>query len=160
MDHLATTTSSEASVLTPPSVKPGKACRSRACCSRQMGSRRAKAPKDQHMRAGIIVNDDNHRSEETGMKPHQRRRKTMGSREIRRTHDPPSVLDAHPELDVPRRTHNRRRRMVDGDGESQLGTRFRSTERSSKMLFGLKPSCSTAVQSGLNLDKGVKVSPP
>jgi hypothetical protein len=66
LDHLATTTDTRASrrraaVLTPPSPETGKACRSRACYSRQMGSRRAKAPKDQRTRAVTIANDDNRR---------------------------------------------------------------------------------------------------
>jgi hypothetical protein len=47
LDHIATTTNSStsrkrAAILAPPSPEPGKACRSRAYCSRQTGSRRAK----------------------------------------------------------------------------------------------------------------------
>jgi hypothetical protein len=69
-----------AAVLAPPSPEPGKACRSRACYSRQMGSHRGKAPKDQRTRATIIADDENHRSEETGHKPHKRSRKPTKSR--------------------------------------------------------------------------------
>jgi hypothetical protein len=102
---LATTTNTSASrrravILAPPSPEPGKICRSRACCSRQMGSCRAKAPKDHRTRAATTANDDNHRSKESDLKPHNQTRKTTGSRENRRTHNstcPPSVLDAPPE---------------------------------------------------------------
>jgi hypothetical protein len=92
LDHLATTTGTSASrrraaILTPPSPEPGKACCSRACCSRQMGSHRAKAPKDQHTRAATIANHDNCRSEENDLKPHQQTQKPTGSREIRRAHN-------------------------------------------------------------------------
>jgi hypothetical protein len=76
LDHQATTTDTSTSrrrtaVLTSPSPELGKAYRSRAYCSRQTGSRRAKAPKDQRTRAATIANDDNCRSEETDLKPHQ-----------------------------------------------------------------------------------------
>jgi hypothetical protein len=49
----------------------GKSYRSRACCSRQMGSHRAKTPKNQRTGEATIANHDNRRSEETGMKLQQ-----------------------------------------------------------------------------------------
>jgi hypothetical protein len=91
---------SRAAILTPPSPEPDKACRSRACYSRQTESRHAKAPKDQHTKAAIIANDDNHRSKETDLKPHQQTRKPIRSCKIRREHDstpPPLPRDAPPE---------------------------------------------------------------
>jgi hypothetical protein len=105
LDHLATTTNisvswRRAAVLAPPSTEPGKACHSRACCSRQTGSHRAKAPKDQRTRAANIINNDNHRLEETDLKPHQWLPKPNKSEKIHRTHEsmrPPLAQGAPPE---------------------------------------------------------------
>src|SRR4051812_30783637 len=102
MDHLAKTANNRTSrrravVLAPPSPEPSKACRSRACCNRQMGSRRAKVPKNQRTKAATIANDDISRLEESDMKLTQ---KMTRSQEISRTHDstrPPSALGAPPE---------------------------------------------------------------
>jgi hypothetical protein len=103
LDHLATTTDTSASqrraaVLTPPSPESGKAYRSRTCCSRQIGSHRAKALKDQRTKAATIANDDNRRLEKTDLKPHQQMQKPTDSREIRRAHDstrPPPARAMH-----------------------------------------------------------------
>jgi hypothetical protein len=46
-----------------------------------MESRHAKTPKDQRIRAATIVNDDNCRSEEIDLKPHQRTRKLIRFRD-------------------------------------------------------------------------------
>jgi hypothetical protein len=84
-------------MLAHPSPKMSKAYRSRACCTRKTKSRHAKAPKDQRTRGASIANNDNHRLEQTNIKPHQQTRKLTGSWKIRRGHDstcPPRMLDA------------------------------------------------------------------
>ena len=63
VDHLATTTSTGTSrrraiVIAPPSLEPGK-----PCCSRQSGSRRAKAPQDQRTRRATVADEEKRRSE-------------------------------------------------------------------------------------------------
>jgi hypothetical protein len=92
LDHLATTTNTStsrrrAAVVAPPSPMPGKACRSITCCSRQMRSRHAKALKDRRTRVATIADDENHRSEETGLKPHKQLRNPTKSQENPQTHD-------------------------------------------------------------------------
>ena len=104
VDHLATTTSTEASrrraaVIAPPSTEPGK-----HCCSRQSGSRRAKAPWNQRTRTATAA-DEECRSKGSNLKTHERRRTTNRSeqihqRQIRRRHTstrPPMMLHTSPE---------------------------------------------------------------
>jgi hypothetical protein len=94
LGHLATTTSTRMSrrrttVLTPPSLEPDKTCRSRACCSKQRGTRRAKAPKDHHTRATAIANEEKRRLERTPTKSNEIRRRQSSTR-------PPVMLEAPP----------------------------------------------------------------
>ena len=77
---------------------------SKRCCSRQSGSRRAKAPKNQCTRTATAA-DEECRSKGSNLKTHERRRTTNRSeqihqRQIRRRHTstrPPMMLDASPE---------------------------------------------------------------
>jgi hypothetical protein len=118
MGHRATTTNTSASrrraaVLAPPLLKLGKACRSRSCCSRQVGNRRAKAPKDQRTRAATIVNDDNSRLKE---KPHQQLPK-------------PNISYSSGWLHVPSASAKRTTRARIGEGPYSSGYRCRLTIR-------------------------------
>jgi hypothetical protein len=88
LHHPVTTTNTNrrgAVVLTSPSPKEGKTCRSRACCNRHTRIHQDKTPKDQRTRATTIANADNRQLEETDLKPHKRTRRLTGSQEIYQT---------------------------------------------------------------------------
>ena len=74
VNHLTTTTSTEASrwrraVIAPPLLESGK-----PCCSRQSGIHRAKAPQDQRTRTATIADEEKRRSKASNMQTHERRR--------------------------------------------------------------------------------------
>ena len=62
-------------LLATPSPESGK-----TCCSRPMGSHRAKSAKDQRIKTTNIINDENSKSKGIDLQPLQRTRKPTGSK--------------------------------------------------------------------------------
>ena len=95
IDHLATTTTAEASrkraaIITPLSPEPGK-----TCCSRQSGSCHAKTPQDQHTRTTTAADEGNHRSEGSNLKTHEHRRTKTRSEQIHQRQPPTESYGIH-----------------------------------------------------------------